>query len=104
MQAFGLPATGGFDVPPPWVLLAALDLVSQHIPAHREGGDFMANTHQSQVREFLDAAELAEKTGTSASTWRHLAATGEVPSLRIGRRRVWRWTDVEIYMARENTK
>lgn len=46
--------------------------------------------------EYLSAPQLAELTGTPASTWRYWAHIGHgPPSLKLGRSRVWRRTDVQ---------
>ncbi|WP_422742149.1 helix-turn-helix domain-containing protein [Mycobacterium sp. WMMD1722] len=41
--------------------------------------------------EYMDCIDLEELTGTPASTWRYWAHIGQgPPSLKLGRRRVWR--------------
>lgn len=50
--------------------------------------------------EFLSASELAQWTGNPASTWRYWAHIGFGPSsFKLGRRRVWRRTDVQEWIA-----
>lgn len=52
--------------------------------------------------EFADAAELENDTGTKASTWRYWAYIGTGPaSFKLGRRRVWRKTDVVAWIAEQ---
>ncbi len=52
--------------------------------------------------EFADAAELETATGTKASTWRYWASIGKGPaSFKLGRRRVWRKTDVAAWIAEQ---
>lgn len=44
-----------------------------------------------RLPEYPTASDLAEFTGTPASTWRYWSMRGEgPPSFKIGRRRVWR--------------
>ncbi len=50
--------------------------------------------------EFCTAAQLEEWTGTKASTWRYWVLTGTGPkSFKIGRRRVWKRSDVLAWIA-----
>lgn len=59
----------------------------------------MGTSHQEQTREWLDAEELEQLTGTAASTWRHFATKGIGPkSLKIGRRRVWKRIEIEQWL------
>lgn len=49
--------------------------------------------------EYLSAAELAQWTGTPASTWRYWAMLGIGPtSSKLGRRRVWKRSLVEKWL------
>ncbi len=49
---------------------------------------------------YLDSADLEELTGTKASTWRYWAHIGQgPPSHKIGRRRVWKRSGVEQWLA-----
>jgi prophage regulatory protein len=49
--------------------------------------------------EYLSAPELQEWTGTPASTWRYWAHIGAGPaSLKLGRRRVWKRSVVELWL------
>ena len=50
---------------------------------------------------FVDTQELAERTGVSAITWarkRCLGAPHTPKYLRIGRRVLYRWSDVEAWL------
>lgn len=50
--------------------------------------------------EFLSAVDLERWTGTKASTWRYWVLTGTGPkSFKMGRRRVWRRSDVLAWVA-----
>lgn len=52
--------------------------------------------------EYLDSITLERMTGTKASTWRYWASIGEGPtSFKIGRRRVWRRSDVLAWIAEQ---
>jgi prophage regulatory protein len=52
--------------------------------------------------EFVDSLLLEELTGTKASTWRYWAMLGKGPaSFKLGRRRVWRKTDVLAWIAEQ---
>lgn len=52
--------------------------------------------------EYLSSVQLEELTGTKASTWRYWAAKGEGPdSFKLGRRRVWRKSDVLQWIAEQ---
>ena len=51
-------------------------------------------------REYLGAAELEEWTGIPESSWRYFAMLNKGPaSMKIGRRRVWKRSDVEVWLA-----
>jgi predicted DNA-binding transcriptional regulator AlpA len=51
---------------------------------------------------FLDALDLEKLTKTKASTWRYWAYIGTGPvSFKLGRRRVWRKTDVMAWIAQQ---
>jgi prophage regulatory protein len=51
-------------------------------------------------RELVGALDLEQMTGTKASTWRYWASIGQgPPSFRLGRRRVWRRSVVEAWLA-----
>jgi prophage regulatory protein len=51
-------------------------------------------------REFVDANELEQMTGICATTWRYWSHSHEgPPSLKIGRRRVWRLSTVRQWLA-----
>ncbi|MCV7176138.1 helix-turn-helix transcriptional regulator [Mycolicibacterium sphagni] len=53
------------------------------------------------TRDLLTAAELEERTGISASTWRYWAHIGQdPPSVKIGRRRLWKWSEVHAWIER----
>jgi prophage regulatory protein len=50
--------------------------------------------------EIMDSKGLEAMTGTRASTWRYWAGIGEGPaSFKLGRRRVWRRSTVEAWLA-----
>lgn len=50
--------------------------------------------------EYLSAPELERLTGTKASTWRYWAHIGTGPkSFKLGRRRVWKRSDVLGWIA-----
>ncbi len=52
--------------------------------------------------DLVDATELERMTGTKASTWRYWAYMGSGPSsFRLGRRRVWRRSVVEAWLAEQ---
>ena len=52
--------------------------------------------------EYVDAVYLQQLTGTRASTWRYWAAIGSGPaSFKLGRRRVWRKSDIEAWIANQ---
>lgn len=55
-----------------------------------------------KTAEYMSANDLEALTGTKASTWRYFAHTNQgPPSLKIGRRRVWKrdvvleWLDAQ---------
>jgi predicted DNA-binding transcriptional regulator AlpA len=51
---------------------------------------------------YLTADELEEMTGTPASTFRYWASIGEgPPSIKLGRRRVWKRDQVEKWLAKQ---
>lgn len=51
-------------------------------------------------KEYLTAADLEALTGTKASTFRHWARIGDgPPSMKIGRRRVWKRSTVMEWLA-----
>lgn len=53
-------------------------------------------------KEYLDAEDLEERTGTKAATWYYWALKGEgPPSLKIGRRRVWKRTVFDEWLAEQ---
>lgn len=55
-----------------------------------------------EKNEYLSALQLAEMTGTPASTWRYWAHIGSGPqSLKLGRRRVWRREIVIAWLAEQ---
>jgi prophage regulatory protein len=52
--------------------------------------------------EYWDANELELLTGTKASTWRYWAHLGQgPPSFRLGKRRVWRRSVVQAWLAEQ---
>lgn len=60
----------------------------------------MDNLVSATDKDIVDAPELEIMTGTKASTWRYWAHIGSgPPSFRLGRRRVWRKSDVLAWIA-----
>ncbi|WP_369816633.1 helix-turn-helix transcriptional regulator [Mycobacterium sp. E740] len=52
--------------------------------------------------EYLDSLDLERLTGTAASTWRYWAHIGSGPkSFKLGRRRVWRRSEVLRWLAEQ---
>ncbi len=52
--------------------------------------------------EYLTSTDLEEITGTKASTWRYWASIGAGPhSFKLGRRRVWKRSVVEAWLAEQ---
>jgi predicted DNA-binding transcriptional regulator AlpA len=52
---------------------------------------------------YMTAEELEEVTGTPASTFRYWATIGEgPPSIKLGRRRVWKRDQFEKWLARQD--
>jgi prophage regulatory protein len=52
--------------------------------------------------EIVGALDLEKLTGTKASTWRYWASIGTGPaSFKLGRRRVWRKSDVMAWIAQQ---
>lgn len=52
--------------------------------------------------EYVDAVYLQKLTGTRASTWRYWASISSGPSsFKLGRRRVWKKSDVESWIAKQ---
>jgi len=50
--------------------------------------------------EFIDTPRLAALTGIAASTWTKRRLTGDgPPHLKVGRRVLYRWQDVETWLA-----
>jgi predicted DNA-binding transcriptional regulator AlpA len=48
---------------------------------------------------FIDAAGIAEYSGRSIDTIRYWERLGELPkSAKVGRRRVWKRTDIESWL------
>nr|WP_237394375.1 DNA-binding protein [Mycobacterium paraintracellulare] len=48
---------------------------------------------------FVGSVALQGLTGIPASTWRYWAMNDVGPrSFKLGRRRVWRWSDVEAWI------
>lgn len=60
-----------------------------------------AVVHSPQA-DYLGSVALQELTGIPASTWRYWAHIGTGPaSFKLGRRRVWRKTDVVAWIAKQ---
>ena len=52
--------------------------------------------------DILDAADLEVMTGVPKATWRYWASIGRAPSsFKLGRKRVWRRSDVEQWIAEQ---
>jgi prophage regulatory protein len=52
--------------------------------------------------DFFSSTDLEKFTGTKASTWRYWASIGSGPaSFKLGRRRVWRKSDVMAWIAHQ---
>lgn len=52
--------------------------------------------------DFLTADDLEREFGTPASTWRYWVGLGTGPrSFKIGRRRVWKRADVELWVEQQ---
>jgi prophage regulatory protein len=52
--------------------------------------------------DYVDAADLEDITGTPKATWRYWASIGQGPaSFKLGRRRVWRRSSVEQWIAEQ---
>lgn len=55
--------------------------------------------------EFIGAPDLEHLTGTKASTWRYWAMLGTGPaSFKLGRRRVWRRSEVLAWIANQEAE
>lgn len=55
--------------------------------------------------DYLSSAALEAMTGIPASTWRYWVLIGQGPrSFKIGRRRVWRRSAVEAWLAEQEEK
>ena len=53
-------------------------------------------------RDFVSSTDLEKLTGTKASTWRYWASIGSgAASFKLGRRRVWRKSDVMAWIAQQ---
>lgn len=53
-------------------------------------------------REYLTAGDLERLTGTKESTWRYWAHVGQgPPSFRLGKRRVWKRVEFELWLAEQ---
>ena len=65
----------------------------------------MAEIVEQLNREYFYAADLEKLTGIPASTWRYWASVGEGPrSFLLGRRRVWRKTLVDEWLAAQEQR
>lgn len=54
--------------------------------------------------DYVGSVDLEQMTGTPASTWRYWAMNDAGPrSFKLGRRRVWRKTDVETWIAAQES-
>lgn len=60
------------------------------------------NESAATGKEILDSKDLEAMTGTRASTWRYWSSRGEGPgSFKLGRRRVWKRSVVEAWLAEQ---
>ncbi len=60
------------------------------------------NSADAVEKEFLDSHDLEVMTGVPRATWRFWAHSGDGPlSFKIGRRRVWRRSVVEQWLAEQ---
>jgi len=60
----------------------------------------------SMGSEYLDSIDLEKLTGTRSSTWRFWAVADPPqgpPSFKLGRRRVWKRSDVMAWLAEQET-
>jgi hypothetical protein len=65
----------------------------------------MAEIVEQLNREYFYADDLQTLTGIPASTWRYWASVGEGPrSFLLGRRRVWRKTLVDEWLAAQEQR
>ncbi len=52
--------------------------------------------------EYLTAEDLEAMTGIAQSTWRYYSSVGKGPnSFRLGKRRLWKRSDVEEWLAEQ---
>ncbi|MGH6683964.1 MAG: helix-turn-helix transcriptional regulator [Pseudolabrys sp.] len=69
-----------------------------------EGNGYVKTQEATAAAEYLDSDDLETLTGTKASTWRYWAMIGEGPaSFKLGRRRVWKRSTVQEWLARQET-
>ncbi len=58
----------------------------------------------SSTDRYLQAADCEKLTGIPAATWRYWAHIGKGPvSFKLGRRRVWRLSVIEAWIAEQET-
>ena len=58
------------------------------------------NARTALPTDILDAGDLEKLTNVPRATWRYWVLTGEAPpSFKLGRRRVWRRSVVEQWIA-----
>jgi prophage regulatory protein len=62
----------------------------------------VAESIRGVEKEFYTASELETLTGIKANTWLYYGWAGKGPaSLKVGRRRLWRRTVVETWLAKQ---
>jgi excisionase family DNA binding protein len=63
-----------------------------------------ASTAASERKRLVPTAVVAERLGMKSDRVRQLAAQGEIPGLRFGRRGFWRFDPDEVEAAIERAK
>lgn len=62
----------------------------------------MTADSDTAIADYLSSVGLQRMTGIPASTWRYWAMTGQGPkSFKMGRRRVWRRSEVLAWIAQQ---
>ena len=83
---------------------ALLDEIAEHVAAKlapRLGGNGDAGAAGAIVEPNLDVKEAAAVLGISPRTLYPLAERGEVPSVKVGGRRLFRPSDLRAYLERQ---
>jgi hypothetical protein len=64
-------------------------------------GPGLSGVELQQGRDLLSASELEERTGIPTATWRYWAHIGGgPPSVKVGRRRLYKWSEVQAWVDR----